>query len=276
MTLTQEKKKQILAGILFATLLGALYYNFFSGDDEPSNTGNRPSANATKKSTAQGQAANNGAAANEPLVNTPLALASMSDKAQTAGAGRNIFIYPTPTPPPPPPVRPTPTPTPPPPITLVGVSPAGVIARTADFTLTVMGAKIPPDARAFINGIPYSTNFINESQIKVAVTRAAIAGPGQLRIEVRSAQDPKIYSNPVSLNVTAPPSPPFRYVGLMIKNGVYTAIIKSELDEDPLSVVKGQTIGGHWRITNITEDGLEIVDTNINVSHPIKYTGDSG
>jgi len=272
MTLTQEKKKQILAGLLFVGLLGALYYNFFSGDDGPPTTANRPAAVAKKPST-QTQTAKGTAAPTETLVSSALDLASMSDKAQTGVSGRNIFIYPTPTPPPPVIPTPTPPPPPPPPITLVGVSPSGVIARTAGFTLTVMGAKIPADARASINGRTYPTTFVSETQVKVAVEAATIAAPGPLRVEVKSAQDPKIYSNAVNLNVSAPPTPPYKYMMMMVKDGVVSAAVKFDLDEETQIVTKGKVLGGHWRIVNITQDGLEILDTNINVSHTIKFSG---
>src|SRR6185295_4719330 len=114
-------------------------------DDGPATPAVRPAA-TPKRTTTQAQTAKGATTPTETLVSSALDLASMSDKAQTSVAGRNIFIYPTPTPPPPPPTPGPPPPTPPPPpITLVGVSPSGVIARTAGFSLTVMGAKIPDD-----------------------------------------------------------------------------------------------------------------------------------
>jgi hypothetical protein len=278
MTLTPEKKKQILAGLLLVILMGALYFNFSRGDDAPTTAPNR--AAATRASQGRSGASPAGARAAEqtaPLVTTALDLASMSDKAREAGAtGRNIFVYPPPpTPTPTPTPIPTPTP-PPPPITLAGLSPSGVMARTGDFTLTLLGAKMPADAKAFLNGRDYKTTFVNESQIKVAVPASAIASPGALRIEVRSAQDRSLYSNPLNLNVTMPPPPPFRYLGLIIKNGVHMAVLKSDTDEEALNVVKGAVIGGHWRIVNITEMEIELIDTNINVPHRIRFTGESG
>jgi len=274
MTLTQEKKKQILAGVLFVGLLGALYYNFFSGNGEPAPPATKP-ATAPKKNNGQAQTAKGATTQTEPLVSSALDLASMSDKAQTGVTGRNIFIYPTPTPPPPVIPTPTPLPPPPPPITLVGVSPSGVIARTAGFTLTVMGAKIPADAKAFINGRPYPTTFVSETQVKVAVDAAAIAAPGPLRIDVKSAQDAKMYSNAVNLNVSAPPTPQYKYLGLVVKDGVYMAVIKFDLDEETQVVTKGKTLAGHWRVTNITQDAIEFLDTNINVSHSVKFCGEA-
>ena len=97
-----------------------------------------------------------------------------------------------------------------------------------------------------------------------------------MRVEVRIAGDPKLYSNPLTLGITSPPVPAYRYIGLVIKNGVYTATLKPETDEEAVNVVKGQVIAGHWRITNITEQDIEFLDTNINVRHKILFTGDNG
>jgi hypothetical protein len=261
--------------VLFLGLIVTVYYNFFT-DDRPSSAANRPSTtrSATRRPETQTEAAKTSKGQEEAVITTPLDLASMSHKAmQTAPTGRNVFVYPPPPTPPPPPPTPPPIP---PPITLMGLNPGGVIARTGNFTLTVPGAKIPPDAKTFINGREYPTTFVNESQVKVAVPASAIASPGSLRVEVRSASDPKLFSNALNLNVAAPPTPPYRYLGLIIKNGVYTAVLKSDTDEEPLSVQKGSVVGRHWRINNITEQVIEIIDTNINVSHQIRFTGESG
>ena len=281
MNLKKEHKKQALILVpLLLLLFGVVYYNFIMGDDEPPTTAKK-SATPTptpKKTDARPQPAKGAAGQpEEVLVTQPLELASMTNKTQQpGGTGRNIFVYPpppTPTPPPPPP-PPTPPP-PPPPITLAGLSPSGVIARTGDFTLTLMGAKFPRDAKAFINGREYPTTFVNEAQLRVAVPAPVIAGPGSLSIEVRSASDPKLFSNPINMIVTAPPTPAYKYIGLIVKNGVYTAVLKLETEDEHLNVVKGQKIGGHWQIINITDQAIEVLDTNINVRHMIQFTGDN-
>ena len=280
MNLTREKKQQILAGVLIVGLIGVFYYNFLRDDDEPSAPASRPAATTQRRSSTQSPTAKGVATPEETPITSALDLASMTEKASSGTAGRNIFIYPPPPTPTPPPPTPTPTPIPtppPPPITLVGLNPSGVIARTADFTLTVLGAKIPADAKTFINGREYRTTFVSETQLKVAVTAAAIAAPGSLRIEVRSAQDPKIYSNALNLNISAPPAPPYKYLGLVIdKFGVYNAVLKFDLDEETMVVTKGKVLGGHWRVANITQETIEFVDTNINVSSLVKFTGEGG
>ncbi len=272
MNLTQEKKKLILMIALLAVLGGVFYYNFSgsSADDPtPTKTGQPAKAKSPAKG-AQDAATNK----NElPVITQPLVLASMSSKTQEPTAGRNIFLYPTPTPPPPPV---TPSPTPPPPITLTGVNPGGVIAQTAGFTMTVFGAKIPPDARAFIAWREHKTTFVSEAQLKVEVPATTIASPGSLPVEVRGASDPKMFSNVVNLNITPPPAPPYKYLGMIVKNGVTTAMVKFDLEEGLLPVRKDTVLGGHWKIINITIDNLEIEDTNIKVKHRVPFTGEGG
>jgi hypothetical protein len=273
MNLTAEQKKKYTAALLLLLLVCLLFYNFFSGEDEEPTMRSKAAATPTPKPGQQsGSVVKVATGPADLLVTEPLDLVSMNNKPLSQATGRNIFIYPPPPTPTPMPLAPTPTPPPPPPITLAGLNPSGVIARTADFTLTVVGAKIPPDAKAILNGREYPTTFINEAQIKVAVPASAIAYPGALRVEVRSAQDASLYSNPLTLNVAEPPRPPYLYLGYIVKNNVHVAILKSEMGEEPLNVRKGDLIDKRWRVINITERAIELLDVSINVSHSIPFT----
>jgi len=190
------------------------------------------------------------------------------------GTGRNIFVYPPPpTPTPIPPPSPTPTPIPPP-IDLFSVNPGGVIARTGDFTLTAFGAKIPRDAQGFIDGRAYPTTFVSAAEIKIRVPAEAIRTPGNIGVMIRSQSDAKLYSGQASLNVAAPPEPPYKYIGLIVKNYA-TAVLKSTNDDEVYNVKKEDKIGGHWKIVNITPQKIEIEDTNIKILHIINYSGDA-
>ncbi|HYE72991.1 MAG TPA: hypothetical protein VEF04_06665, partial [Blastocatellia bacterium] len=190
--------------------------------------------------------------------------------------GRNIFIYPPPPPPPTPkPEKPVPSP-PPPPITLVGLDPGTVEARTADFTLTIAGAKIPPDARAYLNGREFQPVSVSDSQLRISVPAAMKAAPGALRVEVRSASNSQLYSNALSINIINPPTPAYRYLGLIVKNGVATAILKPDTDEDVINVQKGQKLGNNWLIVNITPQEIEILDTRNQVKHRLPFTNEHG
>lgn len=279
MALTAEQKKQLAAGVLGVVALGTISWSLFFSDDGGSST-----PTATKQAARPGiyQPVNNQPAPEQQnkqqivMVSQPLDLGGLGDSASPV-IGRNVFIYPTPTPPPSPkPLPPTPTP-PPPPITLAGIQPAQVIARTAEFALTVYGAKIPPDGRVLINGAAYPTTVVSDSQLKLNVPAAVIANPGQLQLEVKSTADPSAwYSNRVILNVTAPPVPSYKYTGLVVKNGISTAVIRDESEIELKNVRNGQQLGTRWKVTSITPTEIEITDITINVKHRIPFTGDGG
>ncbi|MBS1812030.1 MAG: IPT/TIG domain-containing protein [Acidobacteria bacterium] len=277
MTLTAEQKKQIAAGVLGVLALIAVSYSLFFSDDSGASNSSSPKQTA-KPGIFQPVST---AKAPEPkqqtevvLVSQPLELNGLWDSTSPM-IGRNIFIYPPPPTPAPPKPTPTPTPVPPPPITLAGIQPSAVTARTADFALTVYGAKIPSDARVIINGAPYQTTVVSDSQLKLTVPAAAIANPGQMQVEVKSAADPaNWYSNRVTLNVTPPPVPAYRYLGLVVKNGVSLAVIRDESESELKNVRKGQQIGSRWQVSNITPTEIEILDVTINIKHRIPFTGD--
>lgn len=274
MNLTPEKKKQFLMLGLLAVLGGVMYFNFFASSDEDDDlpTVSKKAASGTKAATGKG--AQSSADKNAlPVIDSPLELAGMTNKAQEPGSGRNIFIYP---PPPTPTPTPPPTPVPTPPVIVNGVTPGGVIGKTGDFTMTVMCKNCPADSQAFINGREHQTTFVNETQLKVAVPAITIANPGTLPIQVRSISDPKMFSNNVQLNVTPPPAPPYKYLGLFVKNGVKTAVVKFDLDNELLNVREGTVLGGHWKIVSINDERILFEDTNIKVSTPIPFTGEGG
>ena len=269
MNLTEQNKKLMLMGALLLVLGGVVYYNFFSEDDTPA-TPARTQGQAQNKSKGLSPTPTPGK--NElPVIDKPLELAAMTSRAQEPGAGRNIFVYPPP--PTPTPLPPQPTP-PPPPITLSGLNPAGVIGKTGDFTMTLFGAKFPPDAKVFVAGRDLKTTFVSDTQLKVQVPASSIANPGSLPVEVRSASDPKLYSNPFNLNITPPPPPPYKYLGLIVKDGVTTAALKFDLDEKLDYVRKDTVLGGHWKVVSITPQEIEFEDTNIKVRHRVPFSGE--
>jgi hypothetical protein len=268
----KETRNRLVLGAVVLLLLVVIYYQFFSGGDAPN-----PVASTTTKPTPSPTPQRQTSGTPAPIISEPLDLASMQQGSHSGGGtGRNIFIYPTPTPvPPPPPSTPAPTPTPWP-IPAVSLNPGGVIARTAGFTLTVFGEKMPQDAQGFINGRAYPTTFVNNTQVKINVPAEAIRMPGSLIVTVRSQSDAKLESNPIPLNVGAPPEPPYKYIGLITLKNVPTAVLASQgNDEDVYNVRKGLVIGGKWKIINITPQKVEIEDTSIKVSHFINYTVDT-
>lgn len=280
MALSSEQKKQIAAGVLGVIALTTVIWSVFFSDPGSSSTPTvktntvRPGINAPINAAGNAEVKPGAAIM---LVSQPLDLGGLSE-ATAPVMGRNIFIYP----PPPPPPTPTPTPTPPPPpspppITLAGLNPSLVTARTADFAMTIFGAKIPADARVLINGTPYPTSVTGDAQVKVTVPAAVIANPGALQVEVKGSADPvKWYSNRLTLNVTAPPVPGYKYLGLVIKNGISLAVLRDEGESDLKNVRKGDKLGTRWQVINITPTEIEILDVTINVRHRLPFTGENG
>jgi len=271
----KETRNRLFLGALLLLLLVVIYYQFFSSGDTQKSSSAPPSANAKATPSPTPQRQTSGTPA--PIISEPLDLASIQGGSHSSGGtGRNIFIYPTPTPPPPTPV-PTPAPTPTPwPVPVSSLNPGGVIARTAGFTLTVFGQKIPQDVQGFVNGSAYPTTFVSDTQVRINVPAEAIRMPGSLSVMVRSQSDPKLFSNPIPLNVAAPPEPPYKYIGLITLKNVPTAVLVSQSSEDDVyNVRKGGVIGGKWKIVNITPQKVEIEDTSIKVSHVINFTVDT-
>jgi hypothetical protein len=196
------------------------------------------------------------------------------------GISRNIFVYPTPTPVPTPkplPPGPTPTPAPTPDIVVVGIQPTGVIGRTGDFEMTVTALNFKEGDRAYIEGREAQTTLLDESHIKVKVSAEAIRNPGNLGVQVRSAGDPKRFSNQLTLNVAEPPKPPFRYVGLIVSRQGKVGVLKPDSDDDPFNVKEGESYGTgkKWKVVNISAQKMEILDNDIKVSHTINFSPDT-
>jgi len=282
-TLTSEKKKQVLAVALGVLLVGVLSYQFlYSGSksNTPAAAANRPqprpSVSVTPTPSRSGRSGD--PRIEQVAITQPLPLELLGARhAVDASSGRNIFIYPTPTPIPTPKPTPTPTPPPPPPITIAGLNPSGVIARTKEFTMTIMGAKIPRDAVAIMNGQTLPTAFVSESQLKVTVSAATIRTPGDLRVEVRSQSDPALFSNALSLNVGQPPVPPYLFVALIINpSGVSTAVLKSQAEGKLIYVHQGDMLDRKWKVTTIGLQSLDIQDVEYNIPHTVPFTGEQG
>jgi hypothetical protein len=274
---SQETRKKIALGVLFAILLGVLYFQFFSGNDEPQAT--RPGVATNNPGTAPAPAPRptpRAGGSPEPIISQPLDLASMSNRAAAGGGtGRNIFIYPPPTPPPTPRPQPAAPPPPPPPVNLYSVNPAGVIARTSDFNLTVSGEKIPQDGKVYIDGREYPTTFVSANEIRAMVSADAIRNAGNLGVMVRSVSDAKIFSNQVSLNVAEPPPPQYRYIGMIVRKTGTVAVLKSQTDDEVINVTKDSRFK-QWRVLSITPQKIVLEDINIRVTHTINFTGETG
>lgn len=279
-----ERNKTIAAIVLGGIAFISVSYMLFgsSGKTPPSNT-NKPGAKASAS----------------PGVKTPV-----PDKLPEAGvieelqpivwqgtaqpsipeAGRNIFAYyegPPPSAKPSPGVLPeqipTPIPTPTPNVMVASINPVSVYARTGDFTLEVAGDKFTSAVRIEVNGAEIPTRFINAQQLSANIPAAMISFEGPRTISVRSA-DGQFFSNTVTLNVQAPPTPNYAFVGLLGKRSSNdTALLKDKGgSRDLLSVQRGDVLGGRFRVTSISEREVALVDTNLKIKHSLPLTTDGG
>jgi hypothetical protein len=278
-----EQRKKVMAGVLLALMIFVFWWQDPFGLFTSEDAGTSSTATAQVRTSPTPKVSPTPRRGGvEELVTDPLRpeLASYKNT-PLDGIGRNIFVYPTPTPvPPPPPAPPIPTPKPPP-ISLVGINPAGVIGKTGEFTLTVTamaldGAKMPADARIFVDGREIQTKLIDESHLTGIVTTEMIRNPGNLGVQIRSASDAQMFSNSLGLNVAEPPAPPYRFVGLIVNKNGSTAVLKSQSNDDVFNVTKGKVIDKRWEVTNISSTRIDLFDTQIKVPHSIAFTGDGG
>lgn len=284
-----ERNKLIAAIALGAIALMSLGYMFFGGggsgsSSNRSRTSNQNSNRSTPDTVLSQQNATRNVGPSASAINDdPLTQMTPIDISWTQPAvpeaGRNIFAFP---PPPPPPSTPTPTPvpqpspTPTPPVLLASVSPTNVYARTGDFALEVRGDKFTPAARILVNGTELPTRFVSPQQLTASVPAGMISGEGPRQIAVRTP-DGALYSNTAMLNVMAPPSPNYVYIGI-IGGPRYndTAVLKDKNSKELLNVQRGDVVGGRFRVTSISEREVSLLDTSLRIKHTLPFTGDTG
>lgn len=264
-----ERKKLIWAGALFIVALVLLWWAFIgfgsSTPTTPSRVVVQPSPRPTPVAI-QSQSALPVDPIDElqPL-NYPVSIPAVAE------ARRNIFVYYEP---PPAPVKdaPTPTPPPPPPVLLASLSPSNVYARTADFTLEVAGDKFTSQLRVFIDGAEVPTRYRGPQQLTATVPATMIANPGSKQVVLKSP-DGALYSNETLLNVAAPPTPNYSYIGIIgTPRYIDTAILQDKNNRELLNVQRGDLLGGRFRVTSISEKELVAVDTNLKIKHTIVFS----
>jgi hypothetical protein len=266
-----EKKKLIAAGVLGLGALLLLGYVFFGGSSKPTAPAKRNPGAAQTPTPLRGTKESVDNPADDPSTYQPIIYTGAAPP--MSEPNRNIFSYYEPPPKPSPEIRiPSPTPTPVPPLTLSSVAPSNVFARTADFSLQVMGDKFTPAVHVVIDGRDLPTRFINAQQLFTTVPAAVIATPGQRQLMVRN-NDGKLYSNTAILDVAAPPLPNYTYVGIIGKlraNDI--AVLQDKSSKDLLNVQRGDVLGGRFRVNSISEREVVLVDTNLKIRHTIPFT----
>ena len=270
-----ERKKLIAAAVLGIVAIVVLGYVFFGGGSSktPTNrtgTTGAPKASPTPARIARDTNINESAAVYQPIVYNGYAPPATE-------ATRNIFAYYEP---PPPPVKivipPTPTPTPTPPLTASSLAPSSVYARTADFSLQVMGDKFSPIVHITIDGRDLPTRFVSSQQVATTIPSTLITNPGVRQVVVRS-NDGKLYSNTIMLNVTPPPDPNsnYSYVGIIGKpRGNDTAVLQDKGNKELMNVQRGDVLGGRFRVNSISEREVVLFDTTLKIRHTLSFTAE--
>jgi hypothetical protein len=265
-----EKKKLIAAGVLGLAAILLLGYVFFGGSSK------KPVTTNTNRTIARAPTPLAGSKLptvdNQPDDSTiPQPIPASWTVPSVPEPNRNIFAYYEP-PPPPVKVPPTPTPTPVPPLTLSSLTPSTVYARTADFSLQVIGDKFTPAVHVVIDGRDLPTRFISAQQLFATVPAAIIANPGQRQLMVRT-NDGKLYSNTSFLNVAPPPLPNYNYVGIIGKPRFNDmAVLQDKSSKDLLNVQRGDVLGGRFRVNSISEREVVLVDTSLKIRHTIPFS----
>ena len=265
-----EKKKLILAAALGLVAIIVLWWTFIGFDSGTSSTAVRPTATPTPQRAAQQRPTGNVS----PEVKSLQAFTEVTYEPASYNppeAKRNIFAYyEPPKPPVVTPTQPPPSPTPTPPVLLASVSPANVYARTGDFKLEVAGDKFTPEMRIFVDGRELPTSYQNPQQVSATIPASFIAAPGARNVIVRTP-DNRLYSNSASINVAAPPTPNYTYIGIISpENRVAdTALVQDRNNKSVLTVYKGDVLSGRFRVTSISEKELVLTDTTLKIKHTI-------
>lgn len=274
-----ERKKLIWAAILgFAALIILWWVLFGFGGSSNTNTPRAaasptPARTTPRPGTQQQQAAQTvspdvaNLAQFAPIVYEPSSYSAPE-------ARRNIFAYYVPPVQPTPVVQqPAPSPTPPPPLLLASMSPANVYARSADFKLEVSGDKFTPATKIYFEGRELQTTYISPQQLSAPVAAAFIAAPGTRNIIVRTP-DNSLYSQPATLNVAAPPTPNYLYVGIISPHNRVedVAIVQDKSNKNIMNVHRGDLLSGRFRVTSISDKELVMIDTTLRIQHKLAMT----
>jgi hypothetical protein len=265
-----EKKKMIAAAVLGVAAFAVLGYVFFGGSSaKPATNNNLPRATPTPNRIVQAPEPSIDDSVFQPVVYNNTAPA-------VSEADRNIFSYYEPPPKPiPTPYMYVPTPTPVPPLIINGLMPSNVYARTADFSLQIMGDKFTPAVHVNMDGRDLPTRFINAQQVFTTVPAALIANPGPRQVLVRN-NDGLLYSNTITMNVQPPPLPNYSYIGIIGKPRFNdTAVLQDKGSKELVNAQRGDVIGGRFRVSSISEKEVVLIDTTLKIRHTITFSSDS-
>ena len=270
-----DQKKMIIAIALGVLAIIALWWTFFgfgSSKPQPPRSSTRPVAG---NAPAPVRTPDQPPAQQQPDSGYLIPINLPQGSPNVPEPRRNIFAFYEPPPPVEHPSVTVPTPPPPPPVLLAALSPANVYAGTDDFTLEVTGDKFTPAMRIIMDGRELPTHYVSAQQLSTTVPAAMIANTGQRPVSVKSS-DGILFSNQQFLNVAAPPTPNYNYVGILGKPRHIgdTALLQDKSNKEILSVQRGDILGGRFRVTSISDRELIVVDTNLKIKHKLTLTNE--
>jgi hypothetical protein len=259
-----EKRKKIIAVVLFLVMVIVVAYQLMSGPSKPSRSSQSeddkvetatPASGAPRQqppaSTAPAQNARRASPSDVPTDATPLDLSQLMRVSGSAQAGPrgNIFDYYKEPP------RPPEPPKPPPPITVQAVQPSNAVAGTPRrVTMVVTALKLPADPVVTLNGVPKPTRRLNETQLSIELAPGDYASQGNYQVGVFSQSDPKYNSTFVPFIVQAAPEPQFRYIGRIGD----VAVVDIPTQKEVKRYKRGDKILNIWQVDSITDQAMEI------------------
>jgi hypothetical protein len=272
---TPAERNKLIAAIVLPLLALIFVINMLSGPSKPASTTTvnvnaKTRPGGVRNTTAQQQVP--GPADVEVSAADVVPIVCCAEPFLGDATGRNIFaFYVKPVPPP----TPIPTvevkPTPPPPMLLSGLMPQSVFARTAGFTLQATGDKFDPNSRIYVNGQELQTQYKSPQQLSANIPATLISSPGMRSIKVQTP-DGTLYSNEAMLNIMQAPSPTYTFIGFLKRKNTNanTAVLKDAKGE-LYSVRQGDIVEGRFRVTDISERGVEVVDKDLNIKHTMPF-----
>ena len=271
-----EKKKLIWAALLgFGAILVLWWALFgFGSGSTVTTTRTTPTPTPQRPGSAAGQRVSQPATPDVQGLAAFTVVDYRRSSYEPPEAKRNIFAYYVPPPKPSPVVvTPSPSPSPPAPVLLASVSPANVYARTSDFKLEVAGDKFTQQMRIFVDGRELPTSYKGPQQLSTTIPASFIAAPGVRQVVVRTS-DNSLYSDPLTINVAAPPTPNYTYIGIIspMNRVTDTALVQERGNKNILTVYRGDVLGGRFRVTSISEKELVLTDTSLKIKHTLTMT----
>ncbi|HEX8398864.1 MAG TPA: TIG domain-containing protein [Pyrinomonadaceae bacterium] len=272
-----ERKKIITALVLGVVTVCALFYTFVL-------SGNTAAKKPGTQTTVKVSPTPKTGSTPEPPPPDDIVLTPIPDNPfppiSDGAVSRNIFAFYEPPPfVPKPSVIPTekptpiPTPMPTPPIFAAGLNPGMVYAQTGNFKLEIGGDKFTPDSRVYFGGMELQTQFVNPQRLTAQVPAQLISSEGEREIVVRSPSDPKMYSNPLKINVQAPPVPEFSFVGLVARRRANndTALLQNKKTKEYISVRLNDTVPDRFRVFSISSREVVVMDTALKLRHVLGF-----